>query len=94
MPVALISEFFTFELEGTMVFADVLGDPRWFDAMTQQAVPAPWTTVRHPSEAWYPRSAFVSRVVSSPPEASAFEQYFDSNPVLYHVIVMPPVPTP
>jgi hypothetical protein len=92
--VRLISEFFTFDLESTMVFADVLHDPRWVDGVTGQPVASPWMTVRHPSEAWYPHSAWNSWVVASPPEASAFESYFLSNPILYRVIITPPPPTP
>jgi hypothetical protein len=92
--VQLVSEFFTYNLEQGMVFADVLNDPRWFDTMTQQPVLQPWTTVRHPSDAWYPRTAAITRTVSSPQEAGAFELYFQSNPELYRVVILPPVVPP
>ena len=88
--VELLSEFFTFDYESTMVFADVLNDPRWFDTLTQQPVLQPWTKVRHPSEAWYPRTAAITRVVDSPEAASGFELYFGSNPELYRVVILPP----
>jgi hypothetical protein len=92
--VELISEFFTYGEEEHMVFANVLEDPRWFDTMIQQPVLQPWTKVRHPSEAWYPRTAANSRAISSAQEASAFELYFESNPELYRVVILPPVPGP
>ncbi|MFN8668053.1 MAG: hypothetical protein U0164_12820 [Gemmatimonadaceae bacterium] len=92
--VQLESEFFTYNYESSMVFADVLNDPRWVDAVTGQPVLQPWTAVRHPSEGWYPRAAAVTRVVSSQAEASAFETFFQSDPRLYRVVIIPPVATP
>lgn len=89
-----ISEFFTYDYEEQMKFADVLNDPRWVDTITGQPVLQPWTAVRHPSEAWYPRTAAKTRVVSSQQEASAFEVYFGSNPELYRVVILPPQPSP
>ncbi|MCC6930530.1 MAG: hypothetical protein IT359_16200 [Gemmatimonadaceae bacterium] len=89
-----LSEFFTYYGEDSLVFANVLTDPRWTDSITGQPVLQPWAAVRHPTEAWYPRTAAVTRVVSSPQEASAFELYFDSNPQLYRVVIMPPAKVP
>lgn len=89
-----VSEFFTYNYEPDMTFADVLNDPRWVDTVTGQPVLQPWNAVRHPSEAWYPRTAAQTRVVSSQQEASAFEVYFESNPELYRVVILPPKPSP
>jgi hypothetical protein len=91
--VTLVSEFFTYDPESSLFFTDVLNDSAWVDSFGQPVL-QPWTTVRYPTEARYPRAAAQTRVIASPAEAAAFELYFSSNPVLYRVVLLPPAPAP
>lgn len=92
--VQLVAEVFTYDFDHSRTFADVLNDPRWIDGITGQPVSQPWNAVRDPTEAWYPRVAATEWRISSQQQATAFEQYFDSNPVLYRVVITPPVKGP
>lgn len=92
--VQLIAEVFTFDFDHSRKFADVLNDPRWIDSITGQPVSQPWNAVRDPRDAWYPRAAAKEWRITSQQQATAFEQYFDSNPVLYRVVIVPTVKGP
>lgn len=89
--VTLVSEVLTYDYEDTLRFEDVLSDARWVNSMTGQPDPQPWTSVRDPREAWYPRVAARKWPIDSQAAATAFEQYFDSNPLPCRLQIAPPV---
>ncbi len=92
--VELIAEVFTYDYDHSRTFTDVLNDPRWVDGITGLPVLQPWNAVRDPTDAWYPRTAAKTWPIQSQQQATDFEQTFDSNPVLYRVVIMPPAKGP